>query len=343
MSERTEAPTPRKLERARREGNVAVSGALLQAAGILVVAALLPSAVRALVPTVSSMIRSALEPNARHATDIAVEQLGLLVVTLSGPLLLASAITVALVGGVQTAGLVALSRVGPDLSRLSPATLIQGLLSPQRAFAILRALIGAVFVLWLAWHRLVDHAAELSRSVGRISEATVVAAAVSEAILRDVVVVSIVLAVADFVVTRRAWLSRLRMTKEEVQREHKESEGDPQTKAARERAWQEMTAAAAVAAVKEATVVIVNPQHLATALRYRDNEDDAPVLVAKGEGGVAQRMMDAARAWGVPVVRDIPVARALYELAEGESIPASLYEAVALILKDLQEEADASR
>lgn len=130
------------------------------------------------------------------------------------------------------------------------------------------------------------------------------------------------------------------MTKSEVQREHKESDGDPQMKAARERAWHEMTSAAVVSAVKDATVVVVNPEHLANALRYRDGEDEAPVLVAKGEGQLAQRIVEAARAYGIPVVRDVPVARALAELSEGEPIPAALYEAVAIILQDLQAESE---
>jgi flagellar biosynthesis protein FlhB len=111
-------------------------------------------------------------------------------------------------------------------------------------------------------------------------------------------------------------------------------------KAARERAWHEMTAAATVAAVKDATVVVVNPTHLANALRYREGEDEAPVLVAKGEGPLAERIIDAARAYGIPVVRDVPVARALAELSEGEAIPPALYEAVAIILQDLQEQGE---
>ncbi len=320
-----------------------MSGALLQAVGLLAAAALLPSAVRSFVPRVSSMLLAALAPDAPHAADVAVERIGLLTVELAGPLLLAVAAVVAVVGGIQTGGLLSWSRVGPDLNRLSPASLVQGLFSPQRAFAIVRALVGATVVVWLSWRRLVEHAADLARSAGRISEASVVAAVVCEGLLRDIVLVSLVLAAADFVVSRRQWLSRLRMTKSEVQRENKESDGDPQTKAARERAWQEMTAAATVAAVKEATVVVVNPEHLANALRYRDGEDEAPVLVAKGEGQLARRIVEAARAYGIPVVRDVPVARALSELAEGEPIPASLYEAVALILRDVQEQAEESR
>lgn len=99
----------------------------------------------------------------------------------------------------------------------------------------------------------------------------------------------------------------------------------------------EMLTAATIQAVREATVVIVNPQHLATALRYVDGEDEAPKVVANGEGDIAKRIQDAARAWGIPIVRDVPVARALRELEAGDEIPEALYEAVAEILREVWE------
>jgi type III secretion protein U len=123
-----------------------------------------------------------------------------------------------------------------------------------------------------------------------------------------------------------------------VKREYKESEGDPQIKQARERAHHEMLAAAAVANVKNATVVVVNPTHLATALRYDEHEGDAaPVVVANGEGDLAARIVAAAHDYGVPVVRDVPLARALAELQIGDAIPEALYETVAEILRDAWE------
>jgi FlhB-like protein len=89
-----------------------------------------------------------------------------------------------------------------------------------------------------------------------------------------------------------------------------------------------------VAAVKQATIVIVNPTHLATALHYQEEEDEAPRVVAQGQGDLARRMIEAAHAYGVPVVRDLPVARALSELEIGDEIPEELYEAVAEILRE---------
>jgi flagellar biosynthesis protein FlhB len=90
-----------------------------------------------------------------------------------------------------------------------------------------------------------------------------------------------------------------------------------------------------VANVKNATVVVINPTHIACALRYDEEEgDDAPLVVAVGEGDLARQIVEAARAYGVPVLRDVPLARALVELVPGDRIPEELYEAVAEILRE---------
>jgi type III secretion protein U len=125
------------------------------------------------------------------------------------------------------------------------------------------------------------------------------------------------------------------MTREEVKREQRESEGDPRTKEARARARDERLASAAVANVRAATIVVVDAARVACALRYDAGDGDAaPVLVASGEGDAAERIARAARDHGVPVVQDAALARRLGELAIGEAIPEALYEAVAEVLRD---------
>lgn len=332
MSDRTEEPTPRRLERARREGDAPVSSALVSGLGLVIAASLAPGAIRAVAMRAGEMLREVLArpevtPSATEALRTGIE--------LSAPLILAVAGAAAVAGMVQTRALFAPARIAPKLERLNPATLFQSLFSPQRAFAVLRAMITAVAVGWLVVRRLGDALPELAHATGRLDKTGVLASAIVGSIVRDAVLVVIALAIVDLVITHRSWLSKLRMTKQEVQREHRESEGDPQLKSARERAHQELLASAVVAAVKDATVVIVNPTRLANALRYREEDDDAPVLLAKGEGELAKRIVEAARAYGIPVVQDVPVAQALAALQEGEEIPAALYEAVALILREL--------
>jgi flagellar biosynthesis protein FlhB len=126
------------------------------------------------------------------------------------------------------------------------------------------------------------------------------------------------------------------MSKDDVRREFREAEGNPEVRAQRRRAHQEALVGSLLNAVKDATVVVVNPTHLATALHYvAEDAESAPRVVAQGQGELARAIIEAARAYGVPCVRDVPVARALAELEVGDEIPEALYEAVAEILREL--------
>jgi flagellar biosynthesis protein FlhB len=120
------------------------------------------------------------------------------------------------------------------------------------------------------------------------------------------------------------------MTRDEVRREAREENGDPQHRAERRRLHHALVEAGPVS---KATVVIVNPTHVAVALLHRQDHDEAPRVLAKGTGEGAARIRSAARRAGVPIVRDVALARALFRLAEaGEEIPVELYEAAAAVL-----------
>jgi type III secretion protein U len=187
-------------------------------------------------------------------------------------------------------------------------------------------------------HVLASSGGSLSRVVGQPQTALALSGSLLKRLVWFAAAVGLVLAVVDLLVTRWAWLRRHRMSRHEVTQEHKEAEGDPQIKATRRRAHEQLLHNATVAAVRDATVLIVNPTHLAMALRYVDGEDEAPRLIGHGQGELARRMMEAARSYGVPVIRDIPLARALSELEVGDEIPEALYEAVAEILREIYAE-----
>ena len=334
MSDKTEAPTPRKIAKAREKGDVAVSAVTSQALGFIVAVGVVPTTVMATASQVSELLRAALVPGAHpRPADTVVRTIVILV----APLLAAVAATTALSTVVQTGGLFAPARVSPDLSKLDPIAGLRSLVSGARLWNVARALAAALLVGFLAWRALKRHAVDLGHTVGLASSAVSVAALAAKGIARDAAALGIAFALVDLVVVRRSLLSKLKMTKSEVKREYRESEGDPQLKAARHRAHRDMLAAATVNAVRDATVVIVNPEHLATALRYLDGEDEAPKVVAAGDGELAQRIQEAARAYGIPIIRDVPVARALSELEIGDTIPEALYEAVAEILREVWE------
>jgi FlhB-like protein len=306
----------------------------------VVAVVLLPAALGSLASTTATRLREAIE--ASRAADAEprfdAARLALDAIALSAPVLVAIAITAGAAALVQSGGFVATKRLTPKLERLNPFEGIKGLVSRARLFSVARALLGATVVAWLVVRGLRSHAVDLARIAGRLEHLVPTAAAIAKSIGWSVALLGLGLAVIDVVVVRLEWRRRLRMSKDEVKREYKESEGDPMIKQQRERAHHEMLASAAIANVKTASVVVVNPTHLACALRYQEGEDDAPVVVASGEGELAEQIVRAARSFGVPIVRDVPLARALLELQIGDAIPEELYEAVAEILRDAWEQ-----
>lgn len=331
--EKTEAPTPRRLRKAREQGDSPAAHALGQTAGLAVAIVLVPGAIMATAARAGELLRATIAGRPPlDATALALEVLGL-----SAPLLLAVGFAGATLTLVQTGGLVSGARLAPSLARLDPAEGFRNLFRLERAFGLVRALAGALAVSVLAVVVLRDHAADLANAAGNGESIAPLVLALGKSIGWGALLVGLAVAAVDVAVSRRAFLRRHRMTKDEVRREHREAEGDPELKAKRRRAHQEALTGSILNAVKEATVVIINPTHLANALRYIDGEDAAPRVVASGQGELARRIVEAARAYGIPCIQDVPVARALAELEVGDEIPEALYEAVAEILREVME------
>ncbi|HWA77909.1 MAG TPA: EscU/YscU/HrcU family type III secretion system export apparatus switch protein [Polyangiaceae bacterium] len=330
MAEKTEQPSARQLRKARAQGDVPVSGALSQAVVFIAALALAPSALSATFALVGESLRTTLAGRALSA-----EESVLLLLRLSLPVVAVGVLAATALSAAQTGGLFALERLVPKLDRLNPLSGLASLVSGPRLIGLLRALLASGVLLVLSWLVLRASLPALLGSVANLPAAVAAAAVASRRLANYAAMVGLALALLDLLVVRRAWLKRWMMTRDEVRRESRESEGDPEVKAARRRAHQEMLTSAAIHAVKDASVVIVNPTHLAVALRYRNEEDAAPNILAQGQGDLARRIVEAAHAYGVPVVRDVPIARALSELEVGDEIPEALYEAVAEILREV--------
>ncbi|MEZ4247319.1 MAG: EscU/YscU/HrcU family type III secretion system export apparatus switch protein [Polyangiales bacterium] len=144
---------------------------------------------------------------------------------------------------------------------------------------------------------------------------------------------ALAIGVLDVLYQRWRYRQDQKMTKDEVKREYKDAEGDPHAKQSRERLHREILEHDAVEQVRSADVLVVNPTHLAIALKYDADANEAPEVLARGQDGLAQRMIEAARQAGVPIFRDVPLAHALHELEVGEEIPERLYDAVATVLQ----------
>jgi flagellar biosynthetic protein FlhB len=151
-------------------------------------------------------------------------------------------------------------------------------------------------------------------------------------LVRRVTLAALILAAADYAVARRRTDKQMRMTKQEVKDEHKQSEGDPLVKSAIRSRQLAMARSRMMADVGTADVLLVNPTHIAVALRYEPDKG-APRVVARGAGAIAARIRELAEEAQVPTVQDVPLARALYRSCEvGQEIPRELFAAVAQVL-----------
>lgn len=343
MSEKTEEPTPKRLQKAREEGDSGQSSALSQGFGFLVGTFALPGAIAASIGLIRPLLMTGLRSAAAFEPHVSFQTTQILGIVVLAPLPLLATVAMAsgLTSFVQTGGFLATKKLQPKLDHLDVIKGVKELFSTQRLFSVARAFVTALVVAYLAHSLIRDHLGDLARLSENPQHLPRVAERMSVALLKRAAIITFVLGVLDVLVVRRAWKKRLMMGKDEVKREHKESDGDPQLKAAREKLHHELLAQSTVGNVKRASVVVVNPTHIACALRYDTDEgDQAPVLVASGEAEMARRIVEAARAYGVPVLRDVPLARALFELEIGDEIPEALYEAVALILREAEAERD---
>lgn len=332
MSDKTEAATPRRLAKARREGDSPISAALSQSVGFIAALSVVSGVVALATEETGALLSLAL----RHPTEPATPlTLARVVLTISLPMVAVAAAASSAASFVQTGGNISAKKLVPSLDRLNPFTGLKNLFSLQRGVSVARALFAAALVAYYALRQLRAHGADFASSIGNAPAAARLAASVAGNLAWFAAAVGVSLGSLDLLLTRRAWFQRHRMSKDEVKREHRESEGDPALKAARHRAHQEALTGATLGALKTASVVIVNPTHLATALKYSEEEELAPSVVAQGQGEMAKLIVEAARAYGVPIVRDVPVARALNELEVGDEIPEVLYEAVAEILREI--------
>jgi flagellar biosynthetic protein FlhB len=336
--ERTEEPTPKRLRDARRQGNVWKSRELGGALTLLTAGGVLGATADSLLEAHLATFRLAL---AAAGGRVAVSPAAILEASVS---LAASAIAPLLVGVVVVGTLASFVQVGPLVAfeaiawkpeRLNPIQALKGLFSQKRLVELLKSVLIVAIVVGVAWTTLEDGLRGTMALAGRDALSTLRAiGALVRTLLLRVGGAMLAVAVLDVLYQRWRWLRDLRMTKEEVKREHKESEGDPHLKGERERLRREIAAHGVLENVRKADVLVVNPTHLAVALRFdEDSEQNAPEVVAKGMDELAQRMIAAAREAGVPVMHDVALAQGLSELEVGEEIPEALYEAVAAVLR----------
>lgn len=338
--QKTEAPSERKIDEALRKGNTPTSREVMTLGSVLgMLLAFSFFCVEAARNASHTLARFIEQPGAWRL-ERASDAVALLHDVLSSVLLAALPfLLVLLVAGLASTFLqgkpqLVLERIKPTPNRISLAKGWKRLFGRQGLvqfgiaackFLILGGVATIIVqsVSWDIFNSMVSQPSVILTTTHSIVIATLGAMAVA----------AVFLAIADFSWSRFHWWQELRMTREEVKQEHKQSEGDPLVKARLRSIMRDRSRKRMMARIPDATVVIANPTHYAVALRYKPELDAAPLVLAKGADLMALRIREIAEAHGVPVVEDRLLARPLYGAVElDQQIPPEFYRAVAKIV-----------
>ena len=336
---KTEEATPRKLEEARRRGEVPKSSDLPQWASLAGAAAVVALAGGAL----SQNLARQLVPFIEHPQSFDLANGGGAVV-MKTALFAAAPIIFAVMGGaavagafgnlVQTGFLLTPDRLAPDFSRVSPMKGFGRLYGIDGMVQFLKAALKIGLVGAVAWMAIRPHTTQLQTLVS-VDPLSILprSAEMLRALFFAVLALLGVGAMIDWIWQRQRFMQRMRMSKEELKEDFRQAEGDPHIKAKIKQIRNERSRRRMMQNVPKATVVVMNPTHYAVALRYEAGETPAPLCVAKGVDSLALKIREIAEAHGVPVVEDAPLARALYATVEVDAtIPHEHYNAVAKVI-----------
>jgi len=331
--DQTEQASQRRLQQAQEEGNIAVSRDVAMWAALLAGLGALTAVGPALRDALVNLVWAAIDGLPQTTPSR-------LIPLLSRPLFIALTVTVSVALAAAVA-LAAQTKLGtwahlamPDLSRVFGGGRMGRLFRKEMLVDLALTAVKTVtlgYAVWSAFHddfltlpRMLQQspAAQLQSTYGPLAHGFVrILAALG------------VLAGLDLALTRYRYHQRMKMTKEEAKRDFREEEGDPLIRSRRRRRHRELAKGHARVEVPRADALVVNPTHVAVAIRYRPGEDSAPRVTAKGKGRLAEIMRELAREHGIPIIEDVALARLLYRRVKvGRAVPAETYRAVAAIL-----------
>lgn len=332
--DKTEKPTPKRRREARKEGQVPRTPELAQWITVLLLSLLVGPLLGHEMSAWRSMLESSLRAISSPEPSQALALLGadmrhafLAILTLGGFIMILSVAASVAQGGI----FFATKAIKPNLKKLDPVQGFKRVFGPQALWQGAKILLKSAVVALIGYTSIKSITPLIG---GLMPMSTVIETVQGKAVglLRTVAVVGLVLGAADFAVAKRRTDKKMKMSKQEIKDEHKQSEGDPMVKNAIRSRQLAAARNQMVNDVTQADVLLVNPTHIAVALRY-DPARGAPRVVARGAGSIAARIRTAATDARVPLVQDVPLARALYRSCEvGQEIPHELFAAVAQVL-----------
>lgn len=336
--EKSEEPTSKRLSDARQKGQVAKSTDVVTTVCTFFVMETiyltLGDTYKSLIKFFDTVFETISRPTASSVMDILELSVPYLISAMFPVCIVAAfAVIVANVG--QFGFLFSLESLKPDINKLSPLSGMKKIFSMKTLLELLKSSIKLTIFGVLLYYI-------ISKSIGPLATLPFATLFNSLDVVQPMLLNFIisfmfcyaVIALLDFILQKKMLMKELRMTKDETKREMHDMEGDPQIKGNRRRLQREMIFEDTSTATRKSTVLVTNPTHYAAAIYYERGKTALPVLRAKGSGFIALRMISVAREENIPIVENVPLARALYnELEVSDIIPKSLLEPVTEILR----------
>ena len=343
--EKTEPATAKKLKDAREEGKVAKSRELNSAFDLIVLFLCLKifvsfvgqkfidifSYIYENMPDFVKINEGGLSVQAAAGLIASVTLKSLIIML---PFMAFGFVVTLLVSIVQVGWKVSTKPMKPELSKLNPLNGFKRIFSKDSLFELVKSILKIVIIIYIAYTSIKDNANDLFAlyDLGLNQAVALVGTLIINTGIK-ISIVYLVIGLADFIYQKHKFNEDMKMTKQEVKDEYKNTEGDPQIKGRQRRKMQEVSQKRMMQDVPKAVVVITNPTHFAVALKYEAKVSSAPVVLAKGEDYLAQKIKEVARENKIEIVENKPLARMLYHNVDvGAEIPPELYQAVAEVL-----------
>ncbi len=338
--EKTEKATQHRRGQERKKGNIFQSRDIVLVFSLLVMIISLQLYAPYLLDTVKKGVASFIDKGSyiniiseQTLTELTIEIIITIAIAVF-PLLLLSMLASVVATAAQTKMLVNWSAIGPKLSKINPISGLKNMFSLNSVVTLVKNLLKMVILAVVTYFTLIDEIPTISNLIDMSVEQSL--AFFGDMVLSLFITLIIIfagIAVLDFFYQRYDYEKKIRMSKDDIKEEYKQTEGDPKIKSRRKRKQMEMSRTRMMQAVPSADVIIRNPTHYAIALSYNAKENPAPIVVAKGADYLALKIIEVAEENDVVVTENKPLARSLYESVEiDHPIPESFYVAVAEVL-----------
>lgn len=343
--EKTEPATAKKFSDARNEGQVSKSQELNHAFGLISLFVML----KLFISTMGEKLLGTFELIYNKIPDIINESIGGmsiysastlinnvmgLILTILAPFFIIGFIVSVFSNILQIKWKVTTKPLKPKFSKLNPISGFKRIFSKDSLFELLKSIVKIVVIVYVAYTSIKDHQNDifLLYDIPLFQVILLVGSIVIDAGLK-IAIVYLFVGLADLVYQRHKFKEDMKMTKQEVKDEYKNTEGNPEIKGRQRSKMREASQRRMMQSLPSADVVITNPTHYAVAIKYDANQNAAPVVVAKGEDFLAKKIKDAAKENHIEIVENKPLARMLYANVDvGQEVPPELYQAVAEVL-----------